>query len=230
MRYNYLEWIQKHRDEECNVYYRDETWVFKKHRNIESMEKCHQKTTDDLIKVPSGRGERSMLSHVASAQTGLFDESMLLYRGSKSNTSTDYHSEVNRNVYSDSCIRVVIPVIAARRQNAVLVLNRSAYHTYIDEEDKRPNRSWNKNRVSQLTDRLGGSSEDRPLTWRYKKIKAQLQKQSRKIHPSPTYKIQRMVSKFETSTFKLKFLFLPIAHTALNPIGNGMENHQEKSH
>ena len=60
-----------------------------------------KKSTDDLITVSSGRGERSILSHVASAQTGLLDGCMFLYRDSKSNKSADYRSEMNWNVFSD---------------------------------------------------------------------------------------------------------------------------------
>ena len=133
------------------------------------MERWQQKTTDDLITAPSGRGERSILSHVASAQTGLLDRSMLLYIGSNTKKSTDYHSEMNWNVFSDWFNSIVFPAIAARRENALLVLDRVTYHTYIDEEEKRPNTSGNKNRISDSIARWGGPSEDWPLTWRYKK-------------------------------------------------------------
>ena len=89
---------------------------------------------------------------------------MLLYRGSKSNKSADYHSEMNWNVFRDWRNSVVFPAIAARMENSVLVLDRATYHTYIDEEDKRPNTSWNKNRISDSIVRSGGPSEDWPLT------------------------------------------------------------------
>ena len=179
---------------------------------------ANKKATDDLITAPLGRVERSTPSHVASAQTGLLDGSILPYRGSKSNKFADYHSEMNQNVFSDWCNSVVLPAIAARSENAVLVLDRATYHTYIDEEDKRPNTSWNKNRISDSIARWRGPSEDWPLTCRYKKTKAQLLEEARRIYPSPTYKIQKMARKFETSTFKLKVLFLPVAHPELNPI------------
>ena len=127
MRDNYLEWIQKYRYEGYNVYYQVESWVFKSMTTSKSMERCYQKTTDDLIRVLSGRGERSILSHVASAQTQLLDLCMLLYRGSKSNKSSDYYSEMNCNVFSDWCNRIVFPAIVARKQNSVLVLDRATY-------------------------------------------------------------------------------------------------------
>ena len=88
-----------------------------------------QKSTDDLITIPSGRGERSILSHTASTLTGLLDGSMLLYSGSESNKSADYHSEMNWDVFSDYSNKIIFPAIAARGQNAVLVLDRAIYHT-----------------------------------------------------------------------------------------------------
>ena len=50
--------------------------------------------------------------------------------------------------------------IAARRNDVVLVSDHATYHIYMDEEDKRPNTSWNKNRMSDSIDRWGRSSED----------------------------------------------------------------------
>ena len=83
MRDNYFEWIQKYRDEEYNIYYQDETKVFKNMTTSKVWKEVIKKTTDEIITVPSGRGEHSILSHVASAQTELLDGWMLLCRGSK---------------------------------------------------------------------------------------------------------------------------------------------------
>ena len=169
------------------------------------MERCYQETTDDLITVPSERGERSILFHVASAQTGLSVGSMLLCRGSKSNKSADYHSEMNRDVFSDLCNRFVFPAIADRRQSTVLVLYRANYHTYVDGEDRRPSRLWNQYWTSDSNGRREGPSEDCPLAWRYKKTKAQLLEEPRRIYPSPIYKIPKIACKFKTITSNLKF-------------------------
>ena len=50
------------------------------------------------------------------------------------------------------------------------------------------------------------------------KNKFNLLEEAKRIYTSPIYKIQKMASKFETSTFKLKVLFLPVAHRELNLI------------
>ena len=41
---------------------------------------------------------------------------------------------------------------------------------------------------------------------------------ARKIYSSPKYKIQKIADKFGAETFSIKILFLPVAHSELNPI------------
>ena len=92
MRDDHLEYIRKYREEGSREYFQDETWVFKN--------KSCRKVWKDIVgisnnarfMVPSGKGERSILSHIGCAGTGLLDECMLLFRASKSNKSVDYHS------------------------------------------------------------------------------------------------------------------------------------------
>lgn len=52
-------------------------------------------STKNTFNVPSGKDERSIISHVGSGETGLLDNCMLLYRGLKENKSDDYHTEMN---------------------------------------------------------------------------------------------------------------------------------------
>ena len=92
------------------------------------MGKCHQEATDHLITVPSGIGERSILSHVVSIQTELLDGCMLPYRGSKSNKSADYHSEMNWNVLVTVVIRFRFLQLLLEEKNAFLGLDRATYH------------------------------------------------------------------------------------------------------
>ena len=101
MRGNYSEWVQKYRYEGYNIYYPDETWEFKNRTKSKVWKDVIKKTTNDLITVPSGKGECSILSRVASTKTGLLDGWMFLYRASKSNKSADCCSEINWKVFSD---------------------------------------------------------------------------------------------------------------------------------
>lgn len=53
--------------------------------------------SDDVTeyKVPSGKGERSIICHLHSAETGLFDSCPLKFRGLESSQSSDYLTEMS---------------------------------------------------------------------------------------------------------------------------------------
>ena len=59
-----------------------------------------RKATDCSFPVPSRKGERSILSQTGCSDTGLIDQYMLLFRGSKSNKSADCHPEMNWRVFN----------------------------------------------------------------------------------------------------------------------------------
>lgn len=155
MRDNYLEWIQNYRAEGYNIYYQDETWVFK---NIACRKVWQDKvgnSTQGTFNVPSGKGERSILSHVASQETGLLNNCLLLFRGAKSNKSEDYHTEMNWDVFSHWCENVVFPEILKTNKKSVIVLDHATYHTKLDDDDRWPVTSWNKARLSEAILRWG---------------------------------------------------------------------------
>ena len=78
--------------------------------------------------------------------------------------------------------------------------------------------SWSKSRLISSIKRWGGPPDNWALTWANQKTKHQLLHHARKIYPTPKYKIQKIADKFETETFSIKILFLPVAHPELNPI------------
>ena len=68
--------------------------------NTNAWRDIRENETEDVLHVPSGRGERSILSHIVCPDTGLIDECMPLFRGSKSNKSAEYHTEINWEFFS----------------------------------------------------------------------------------------------------------------------------------
>ena len=140
MRDDYLDCIRKHREEERRVQYQEETWVFKNMSCAKVWKDIVGISTDACFIVPSGRGERSILPHIGCAETGLLNECMLLFGGSKSNKTADCHSEMNWNVFCHWCETKVFPKTA-------VVLDRATYHTVLDEEDRKSVGSWNKARL-----------------------------------------------------------------------------------
>ena len=99
-----------------------------------------------------------------------------------------------------------------------MVLDRATYHTFLDEEDKRPTISWNESKLANASTRWNGIPEEWPLTWRVQNSKNELLEQAREIYPSPIYKIKKIADKFSEGDFEIKILFLPVAHPELNPL------------
>ena len=91
------------------------------------------------------------------AETVLLEEFGLLFRGSKSSKSADYHTEMNWNVFSHWCECKVFPKLASAGHKAVLVLYHATFHTVLDDEDRKPVISWNKNRLVPARRRWGGA-------------------------------------------------------------------------
>ena len=103
MRDDYLDWITKCREEGRRIYYRDETRVFKNMTCEKVWKDIVGESTAGTFTVPSRRSERSILSHIGCAETGLLDECLLLFKGSKSKKNSDYFSEMNWSVLSHWC-------------------------------------------------------------------------------------------------------------------------------
>ena len=143
---------------------------------------------------------------------------MLSFRGSKSNKSSYYHSEMNWDAFSHCLETVVFPVISATRQKSVVALDWATYRTALDDEDLRPVQSWNKSRLICSLKKGGGPLDDWVLTRGNKKTKYQLLYHARKIYSSPKYKIQEIEVKLEMEIFSIKILMSSVAHPDLNPI------------
>ena len=143
---------------------------------------------------------------------------MLLFRGSKSNESSDYHSEMTWDVLSHRCETVVFPKIAATKKKSAVVLDRATYHNVLDDEDRCGVQSWSRSRLIYSINRWGGPTNNWALPWAYQKTQHQLLHHAHKIYPNPKYKIQRIARKFETETFSINIMFLPVAHPELNSI------------
>ena len=52
-------------------------------------------------RVPNRTGARSILYHLGSKDTGLQNERLLMYHGSKGNKSEDCHTEMNAQGFQD---------------------------------------------------------------------------------------------------------------------------------
>ena len=62
---------------------------------------------------------------------------MLLFRGEKSNEDSNYHLEINLNVFSTWCEEKVFPAICNMGRKSFIVLDRATYNSAQDKEDKK---------------------------------------------------------------------------------------------
>ena len=120
------------------------------------------------------------------AELGFLENCLLLFRGSNSNESSDYRTEMKWSVFSDWCESRVFPLKKQTKQNFVLVLDRATYRTFLDKEDVRPAMYRNKVRLIDSSAQWEGIAEYWPLKWRVKTTKNELlergEKSTRCLH------------------------------------------------
>ena len=103
-----------------------------------------------VLKVPAGKSERSIVCHVGSSTTGLLDGCLVMFCGSKSKKSDDYHTEMNRHVFPDWLKTKVFPALKSHGRKSVLVLDRAEYHTPLTESTKPPGKTGARPNLSKL--------------------------------------------------------------------------------
>ena len=143
---------------------------------------------------------------------------MLLFREKKSNKDSYYHSEMNWHVLSSWLETKVFPALQQSGVNSIVVLGRATYHIVLDEDDKYPVTSWNKNRICTSISRCSGPPDNWVLTWKKRKTNSELLSYAPSIYPRVQYKIQNIADKFRVNGFDIKILFLPVVRPELNPI------------
>ena len=84
MRDDYLDWIEQYCKESYIIYYKEETWIFKNMTCAKVWKDIFGDATTDTYQIPIRKGESSILCHIGCTETGLLDQSLLLFRGSKS--------------------------------------------------------------------------------------------------------------------------------------------------
>lgn len=105
---------------------------------------------DDIdYRVLTCSGDRSILYHLGSAETGLLEDFVLLFTGRK-RSYTDYHTEINSCVILPWLENAVSPHIQQTGVRRVLVLDRATYHTMTTDDSRKPTIYWNNSTLNQL--------------------------------------------------------------------------------
>lgn len=82
MRGSYFKWVLKFRDKEYGAFYQEESLLFENIRCNEKWEEIQGSSTKILNAVFSGKGDRLVVPHIGSAETGLLNEFRLIFTGS----------------------------------------------------------------------------------------------------------------------------------------------------
>lgn len=99
LRDSYLEWTERYKDDEDEVYYQEETWVFKTtvaSNILQSVTRNDEHGID--YKVHFGSKGCLIVSHLRSTSHGLL-KVFLLLSTDVNKADHDYHSEMNETVF-----------------------------------------------------------------------------------------------------------------------------------
>eukprot|EP00172_Hildenbrandia_rubra_P002716 Plantae.Rhodophyta-Hildenbrandia_rubra.ctg379.p1 GENE.Plantae.Rhodophyta-Hildenbrandia_rubra.ctg379~~Plantae.Rhodophyta-Hildenbrandia_rubra.ctg379.p1 ORF type:complete len:337 (+),score=33.89 Plantae.Rhodophyta-Hildenbrandia_rubra.ctg379:1455-2465(+) len=207
----FIRWVRHYRSEGYEIFYQGETWVFK---NIAQSKIWLHGNVDVGHKVPFGTCDRSIISHTGSSKSGLLEGGLLLHRCSKSNKSSDYHTEISSDLFLDWLEKRIFPKLQEKGK-CVLVIDRAMHHLVKTEETRPVNQNqWRKGEITQwIQDRNIQTPDDWPLPWEGVMTKAELLGLAMANNPKPRYLVQDLADRFG-----VKILILPAAHPELSPI------------
>ena len=121
------------------VVYLDETWVNQNHSR--SLIWQNENNLGGL-KVPTGKGGRLIVCHAGCARYGFIEGSKLVFRSNTGNT-TDYHNQMNGEVFKEWFIQLLKNL----EEPSVIVMDNAPYHSIL--RDKYPKSNWRKAEVQQ---------------------------------------------------------------------------------
>ncbi|KAF1333717.1 hypothetical protein FI667_g2536, partial [Globisporangium splendens] len=206
-RVRYIKRMREFRDQGRPIFYQDETWV---NRNMSPTLVCLDEEDKGGIKVPSGKGERSIVCHIGG-ETGFVHGAELVFRGKKSLKDSDYHTEMNANVFLDWMEKKVLPNVP---RGSVLVLDRATYHTTLTPESRPARSDFRKTEfaewLAQKNVQYNGFSTAADFMTLTRVELLSLCKQNK---PRPIYEVSILAQRFEC-----EIILLPVAHPELNPI------------
>ncbi len=238
-RYTFLQRIQQARDEGRVIYYQDESWVNANMRFTTEM--VNEDLDEDVVgAIPppkSGKGARSILCGIGSAgdTNGFLKDSFLLYRGSKSNKSDDYHTEMNSDVFIDWMSTKVLPHLPKLPAKVSIVIDRAPYHMTCTPETAPPPSSATKEDLVRYCETKGvlipaphWEGQGRPPIVEYriarKKSVAEAQGVTKQhlwkcIKDSDFKKVLKLSAAIKKVTrADIQLILLPVHHPELNPI------------
>ena len=223
------------------IYYQDESWINAHMRVEKEMANAEWDADIDMMNelppVKSGKGARSILCGIGSADdpNGFLKGTLLLFRGSQSNKSDDYHTEMNSDVFLDWMAKKVMPAMPKLPQKAAIVIDRATYHLVCTEGTATPSCKATKAGLVDYCEKNGilipepnWQGEGRAPSVPYRIARKTLLSEScgvsklylkeviKRQNIQRRFKIQDIVDKHPRTDVIL--IILPVHHPELNPI------------
>lgn len=137
LRIKYLRDVKRNREEGRDIVYADESYVHTTH----TKERAWSDKSGKGLKKPISKGQRMIIVNAGGAK-GFVPNALLLYKSSQ--TTGDYHHEMNRENFEKWITTQVIPNL---EPNSVLVVDNASYHNTLI--DKAPNSNSNKSQMQE---------------------------------------------------------------------------------
>jgi len=206
-RVNYIKKVRQYRSEGRAIYYQDETWV---NKNMTPANVWLDEDGHGGLKVPQGKGERSIICHVGG-RDGFVPGAKLIFRGSKALKDSDYHTEMNASVFLDWMRRKVLPAVPAK---SIIVVDRATYHTTLTEQTKPAKSTFRKLQLAEWLVAHGVVHDGRSTVDEYMALtKPEIGQICKQNKPKPEYEVSVAAREFDC-----EILLLPVGHPELNPI------------
>jgi len=201
---NFIDTVRKYREARRTIYYTDETWL---NKDMSTYRSWNDGSTDDSLKVPSGKGAHIIVGHVGSRKDGPVEGASWVFLGSKK--SSDYRSEMN----STSCRQWLEDSVVLKIRDGVLVIDRALYHFVRNEATRPAESTFRKAEFADWLEKHNLIVPEWGPNWRTTYTRAVLKKRADENRPTPRYLVQDPAARFGVT-----ILISPVAHPGLNPI------------
>jgi len=89
---------------------------------------------DEGLKVPLGKGGRLIVCHAGCARCGFIEDSKLVFRSNTGNT-TDYHNQMNAEVYKEWFLQLLNHL----EEPSIIVMDNASYYSTLAENYPKSN-------------------------------------------------------------------------------------------
>jgi len=155
--------------------------------------------------VPSGKGQRLIVSHVGSSKSGFLRPAQFIFN--ENNTNDDYHGNFNSVIFLDWLKNKVLPHMPS---GSVLVLDQAPYHRTLTITSQHAKSALNKPELADWLVNHDYPAEQEALM---KHSKAELVQLCKDRRPTPVFEAILL-----GAVYNITVIFLPVAHPELNPI------------